>query len=103
MVVRADNGRELVEQCRAQDVDLIITDVHMTEIDGIEATRHICSERPIPVIVVSSIRRTEQVHGATDGHVTLFLVKPVNLDDLESAILSATGVRRAEFGDRRPI
>jgi CheY-like chemotaxis protein len=91
VVAKAQNGRELVERCHTQDLDLIITDIHMPEMDGIEASRRICCERPVPVIVISSSDRTEESEGENKGHVVAFLVKPVKLSDLETAILTATG------------
>ena len=45
----ASTGRELVEQAHATQPDLVITDIKMPEIDGIDAAIEICSDRPIPV------------------------------------------------------
>ena len=50
----ADNGRMLVEQCRLLQPDLVITDIKMPELDGIEAAVQIYRERPVPVILVSA-------------------------------------------------
>ena len=48
----ADNGRQLVKQCREVKPDLVITDIKMPEMDGIEAVAEISHERTIPVILV---------------------------------------------------
>ena len=50
VVAAAADGRELVEQCRALRPDLVITDIKMPELDGIDAATQIYRERPVPVI-----------------------------------------------------
>lgn len=91
VVAAAQNGRELIEQCRVRCPDLIITDIQMPEIDGIEATRRICCERPVPVILISACDPTEMSDREGIANVVAFLVKPVKISDLKSAISKATG------------
>jgi two-component system, response regulator PdtaR len=55
----AENGRQLVEQCRSTHTDLIITDIRMPELGGIEAAEQINREREVPVILVSGYQETE--------------------------------------------
>jgi CheY-like chemotaxis protein len=95
VVAAARNGRELIEQSSEEWPDLIITDMQMPEMDGIEATRRICCEHPVPVIVISACDRTEVSRGDGSAHVTTFLVKPVSIRDLKSAITNATGCASA--------
>ncbi len=90
VVAAAQNGRELIEQCRIGCPDLIITDIQMPEIDGIEATRRICCERPVPVILISACDPAEMSDRDGIANVVAFLVKPVKISDLESAITKAT-------------
>ena len=54
VIAVAQNGRELVEQCRKTQPDLVITDIKMPELDGIDAAIKIYQDRPIPVILVSA-------------------------------------------------
>ena len=54
VIAVAQNGRELVEQCRALRPDLVITDIKMPDMDGIDAAVQIYRDRPIPVILVSA-------------------------------------------------
>ena len=51
----ASNGREAVEQARSLKPDLITMDFEMPEMDGITAVRHIMAERPIPILMFSSL------------------------------------------------
>jgi response regulator NasT len=90
----AGNGRELVEQCRVRQPDLVITDVKMPEMDGIAASAELCRENPLPVILISAYHHVDLVDHAVHDHVMAYLVKPVGRKDLEPAI--ALAVRRFE-------
>jgi response regulator NasT len=82
VVALAETGRELVEHCRALQPDLVITDIKMPDMDGIEASQVICSERPLPVILVSAYHDPELVKRAEANHVMAYLVKPIGKTDL---------------------
>jgi response regulator NasT len=86
VVVVAENGRELVERCRAVRPDLIITDIKMPELDGIEAASQIYRERPVPVILVSAYHDATLIERAGADHVLGYLVKPIKQADLEPVI-----------------
>jgi response regulator NasT len=90
----AQNGRELVEQCRALQPDLVITDIKMPDMDGIEAATQIFRERPVPVILVSAYHDAELIARAEADHILGYLVKPIKQADLEPAV--ALAVRRFE-------
>lgn len=94
VVAVAENGVQLVEHCRQLLPDLVITDIKMPELDGIEASRQICSQRPVPVILVSAYHDPVLVERAAGDHVLAYLVKPVGIADLQPAISIA--VRRFE-------
>lgn len=50
----AENGREAVERAKADRPDLILMDMVMPEMDGVEATRRIMREAPCPILVVTA-------------------------------------------------
>lgn len=83
VVVEAETGAKLVELCRIEQPDLIITDIRMPEMDGIQAAQQICSWRPIPIIIVSA-HETPGYGGA--ANIVDFLVKPIVMPDLKAAI-----------------
>ena len=85
----ATTGRELVEQCRASRPDLVITDIKMPDMDGIEAAVQICREEPMPVILVSGFHDTELVERVEADHILAYLIKPIKQTDLEPAIAIA--------------
>ena len=86
VVAVAENGVELVEHCRRLNPDLVITDIKMPEMDGIEASSQICQERPVPVILVSAYHDTALIARAEGDHVLAYLVKPIGIADLQPAI-----------------
>ena len=90
VVAVAENGQELVEKCRETRPDLVITDIKMPDMDGIDAARQIYRDFPIPVILVSAYHDQELVERAEEDHVLAFLVKPIKQADLEPAIAIAT-------------
>lgn len=90
VVHAAENGRELVEQCRALKPDLVITDIKMPEMDGIDAAIEIYREYPIPVILVSAYHTDGLISRAEADHIMAYLVKPIKQSDLEPAIAIAT-------------
>jgi two-component system, response regulator PdtaR len=94
VVAVAGDGRELVEACRNLKPDMVITDIKMPDMDGIEAATQIYKNGPIPVILVSAHHDAEFIRRAEADHILAYLVKPIKQADLEPAI--ALAVRRFE-------
>jgi two-component system, response regulator PdtaR len=94
VVAVAQNGRELVEQCKAQHPDLVITDIKMPDMDGIDAAVQIYRDRPVPVILVSAYHDPELIARAESDHILGYLVKPIEQANLEPVI--ALAMRRFE-------
>ncbi len=100
VVAVAGDGRELVNSCREHRPDLVITDIKMPDMDGIEAAARIYRDGPVPVILVSAYHDAEFIRRAEADHILAYLVKPIKQADLEPAI--ALAVRRFEqFQDLR--
>jgi response regulator NasT len=94
VVATATNGRELVDLCRAENPDLVITDIKMPDVDGIEAALQIEQDRPVPIILVSAYHDAALIQRAEANHILGYLVKPIKHADLEPSI--ALAVRRFE-------
>ena len=82
----AGDGDQLVELCRRVQPDLIITDLHMPQLDGLSAVQEVQRERPIPAILVTAADFTEQ---GVPACVRLVLRKPVRQSDLHEAVVVA--------------
>jgi response regulator NasT len=94
VVAVAVDGRDLIRQCRDTKPDLVITDIKMPDMDGIDAATQIYREWPLPVILVSAYSAPDLIARAEADHILGYLVKPIKQSDLEPAI--ALAMRRFE-------
>ncbi|TWT49259.1 putative transcriptional regulatory protein pdtaR [Rubripirellula amarantea] len=86
VVGEAADGLELVVVCLSSQPDLVITDVQMPKLSGLEAAKRIAQSQMIPVIVVSAHERPNEQEL---GFVTDFLLKPISGPELQAAISRA--------------
>ena len=76
---RAHNGREAVEAVQAGDIDMVLMDLNMPVMNGLEAARIISTEYPhIPVIAITANAFEADRQRARDAGCAGFLTKPVN-------------------------
>lgn len=94
VVAAVSDGRELIEACRRTKPELVITDIKMPEMDGIDAAVKIYEERPVPVILVSAYHDVVLIERAESDHIMGYLVKPIKQTDLAPTI--AIAVHRFE-------
>jgi two-component system, response regulator PdtaR len=94
VVAIAATGNELVEKCRDSSPDLVITDIKMPDMDGIDAAMRLYHERAVPVILVSAYSDPQLIERAEADHILGYLVKPIKQTDLVPAI--ALAMRRFE-------
>lgn len=87
-VGEAVNGEEAVELCAAVNPDVILMDMIMPQMDGIEATRQIRQKHPNTYIIAltSFVDNKELVQKALEAGATGYLFKDVSIDDLAQAI-----------------
>lgn len=89
VIAIAQNGAELVELCRRRQPDVVITDIKMPDLDGIEAAARIYQDNPVPVILVSAYHDPALIERAEADHVMAYLVKPIKQANLETALAIA--------------
>jgi two-component system chemotaxis response regulator CheY len=87
----ATNGKSAIELLRVRGCDLILTDLAMAPMDGLEFARHVRNDEDssnpfIPIIMVSGHTEKYRVEAARDAGVTEFLAKPVTANNLFSRI-----------------
>ena len=96
VVLLAKTGRELVDQYLSVKPDLVITDVRMPDMDGLDAAAAIYAHDLVPIIVVSAYHDPELIERAEKNHVIAYLVKPIKQENLGPAIRIAM-TRFSEF------
>ena len=89
--VVADTGRgdEAVELVAEHGPDLVLLDVKMPGLDGIEAAQAITIERKTAIVILTAFSGRELIERATDAGVMAYLVKPYQSTDLVPAIETA--------------
>ncbi len=92
------DGRSAVNQARELRPDVVIMDIKMPDMDGIEAARVLTEERIAPVVLLSAYSQRELVQRAREAGVVAYLVKPYREEELTPAIEVALA-RFAEFKD----
>lgn len=87
VVAEAENGRKTVELAREVCPDVVIMDVTMPDLNGIEATRQIVSEFPGAKVLALSMHHDEQlVLGMFCAGAVGYLLKDSSVEELASAI-----------------
>jgi response regulator NasT len=100
VVGQARDGEEAVALARELRPDVVLLDVKMPKLDGIEAARRIYAERPLPIVVLTAFGDRRLVERAVDAGVFGYLVKPFREHDVVPA-LRAAYARHAELLDAR--
>ena len=87
VVGRGADGAEGIALAKEHRPDVVLMDVRMPGIDGIEATRRITAmEDPPRVLVLTTFDLDEHVYAAVEAGASGFLLKDVNPDDLAHAV-----------------
>jgi DNA-binding NarL/FixJ family response regulator len=94
VVGEATNGREAVTMARELTPDIVLMDIRMPELDGIEATRRVTApDHPPRVLMLTTFDLDEYVYDALRAGASGFLLKDVPAEQL------AAGVRMVAGGD----
>jgi AmiR/NasT family two-component response regulator len=91
----AADGQEAVDLTQEVRPDVIIMDIEMPGMNGLEATRRILDLCPTPVIILTAYETPELVKEALGSGVGAYLVKPSKIRDIEQAL----NIALARFDD----
>ena len=95
LCLEAGNGREALERLQGNWVDVIISDINMPEMGGLEllqALRQDTLYRNIPAIIVSTEGSRERMKEALDRGAKGFIKKPFLPEDIRSVLYDVIGV-----------
>jgi len=96
-VATAENGRRGLEMLRTERFDLVLLDIQMPEMDGLQALEHITGDlnlREIPVIMISSLDEVDGVARCIQMGAEDYLFKPPNPVLLRARIISSLEKKR---------
>ena len=96
VVGEVGDGRSAVNLARELRPDIVIMDIKMPDMDGIEAAQVLTEERVAPVLLLSAYSQQELVQRAQKAGVAGYMVKPFRESDLAPAIEVALA-RFSEF------
>ncbi|TAK23269.1 MAG: response regulator [Chloroflexota bacterium] len=99
VVGEAGDGATAVRLARELKPDVVVMDVKMPEMDGIDAARAISDERIAPVLLLTAFSQQDLARRASEAGVAGYLVKPFGETDLVPAIEVAI----ARFKDLRSV
>ncbi|MET1248794.1 response regulator transcription factor [Sporolactobacillus sp. STCC-11] len=89
VVGEADNGRDAIDLILKLKPDIVLMDLVMEEMDGIEATKHIIEKWPdAKIIIVTSFLDDDKVYPAIEAGATSYLLKTSKASDIAKAIRS---------------
>jgi AmiR/NasT family two-component response regulator len=95
VIGKATNGRQAVEMTQLLQPDIVLMDIEMPEMDGLEAARLIHEQCPLPVVLLTGHDDPEMVRRASQSGVGAYLMKPPSAPEIERAIIIAV----ARFAD----
>ena len=85
-----EDGREVVEYLNRDKVDLIITDIRMPSVTGLDIARLVYENKiPATIIFISGHSELDLAMSAIKYNVRKYILKPIDIDDLVEAVLEA--------------
>ena len=95
----ASTGADMVRTVLAVEPDVVLFDIHLPGMSGLDALRQIYQERVVAAVAITADRDAELVKRALEEHVLAYLVKPVEAHQIGPVLL----VAQARFGEWRGL
>jgi two-component system, response regulator PdtaR len=87
VVVTAATGAEALKLTEAHDPSLIIMDIQLPDMDGIDLARKINEIEPRPIMLLSGYANSDYIDRAKDAGIITYIVKPVTMKELLPSIV----------------
>jgi DNA-binding NtrC family response regulator len=105
--VPVSSGEQALEVLRAGDISMMISDVRMPGLTGLETLRRARQEHAVlPVLLVTAYADIREAVGAMRDGALNYLAKPIDLDELLATVQQATGMSKTEpvgLGPAKPL
>ncbi|HPE76499.1 MAG TPA: response regulator transcription factor [Draconibacterium sp.] len=98
-IIKAADGRECMDQLKSNEVDLIITDLYMPHLNGLEVISNLNNQNKniTPIMVLSASGAEENVLKAFDLGVDDFMVKPFSLIELNVRVKKLLALKKQQL------
>ena len=93
-VSQASDGRDAMTKLNGTSVDLVITDLNMPNMNGIELTRNLRqtpSHRFVPIVFLTTESQMQKKEAAREAGATAWIVKPFKPDQLLQVVKKVIG------------
>lgn len=91
------DGADAINYLKENDVDLVISDIRMIEVSGIDLAQYIYENKPwIHVILLSGYAEFEYAKAAIKYNVKEYITKPTNFDDLKNTLINIRNLLLSE-------
>jgi two-component system KDP operon response regulator KdpE len=101
-VVTAANGDQGVAATARSSPDIVILDLGLPDVDGLEVCRRIRQWSDVPIVVLSAIDSEERKIAALDGGANDYVTKPFGMGELEARLRVALRKSSAAAGHSQP-
>lgn len=96
IVGEAVTGQQAIEQAQALQPDIILLDIRMPGMDGIEASRHLNALSPAPAIIFTTAY-DEHALAAFEANAIGYLLKPVKAERLQQSLDKASSLQKGQL------
>lgn len=98
IIAEAGNGLEVIEQLAEARPDLVLLDIRMPGMDGLETARHLCKLTPAPAVIFTTAYE-EHALAAFESDAVDYLLKPIRRDRLAQALERARVVTQGRLAE----
>src|SRR5262245_442162 len=77
VVAAAGTGREMIRRVLEQTPDLVVMDIHLPDLDGLEALRQVTRAQPVAAVAITGDQNPELIRRALEDNILAYLLKPV--------------------------
>jgi response regulator NasT len=99
VIAQVGDGAQAVEQARELEPDVVVLDIKMPKMDGLQAAEIIADERIAPVVILTAFSQRDLVEKAREAGAMAYVVKPFDASDVVPAI----EIAMARFAEIRSV
>ena len=99
VVFEADDGADLLAKLETQPVDVVLSDIRMPAMDGLEMVRRVRTElhdATTPIILISTLGRPEDIRRGLEAGATAYICKPIVPTEIRIALLEFLAAREQD-------